>query len=56
MEPIAVVHKKGESTIFFLSQDVAGLKILWKDGIETEMSLLKSDSTLVKVWSDRTEV
>jgi hypothetical protein len=55
MEPIAVVHKKGESS-FFLSQDVAGLKILWKDGIETEMSLLKSDSTVVKVWSERTEV
>jgi hypothetical protein len=41
MEPVAVVHKKDEST-HFLSQGVAGLKILWKYGIETEMSLLKS--------------
>jgi len=40
----------------FLSQAVAGLKFLWKDGIETEMSLLKSDSTVVKVQCGRTEM
>jgi hypothetical protein len=55
METITVVHKKDKST-HFLSQAVAGLKILWKNGIETEMSFLKSDSTVVKVWCDRTEV
>lgn len=54
MEPITVMRKKDKST-HFLSQNVAGLKILWKDGFETEMSLLKSESTVVKVWCDRTE-
>jgi len=55
METITVVRKKDKST-HFLPQDVAGLKNFMENGIETEMSFLKSDSTVVKVWCDRTEV